>query len=91
MAAAFGQAPGKPAPGITGPCKVVTETDPLLPDHVVYRLAELNAVSEKMLAVAFGNGACNNPGKSFANYLAEFASYGFVTVANGLIDPVYRK
>jgi dienelactone hydrolase len=90
MPAAFGQAPEKPAPGITGPYKVVMETDPLLPDHVIYRPDDVGAVKDKMPVVAFGNGSCNNAGNSFANYLAEVASYGFVAVANGLIDPVYK-
>lgn len=80
---AFGQA----APETTGPYKVVMEMDPSLPEHTVYRPEQVSRVKGKLPVVAYGNGACANAGNAFENYLAEVASYGFLAVANGPIDP----
>jgi hypothetical protein len=75
------------APETTGPYKVVMEMDPSLPEHTVYRPEQVSRVKGKLPVVAYGNGACANAGNAFENYLAEVASYGFLVVANGPIDP----
>ena len=75
------------APETTGPYKVVMEMDPSLPEHTVYRPEQVSRVKGKLPVVAYGNGACANAGNAFENYLAEVASYGFLVVANGPINP----
>lgn len=75
------------APETTGPYKVVMEMVPSLPNHTVYQPENLAGVKGKLPVVAFGNGACANAGNAFQNYLTEVASYGFIIVANGPIDP----
>jgi hypothetical protein len=71
----------------TGPYKIVMEMDPSLPEHTVYRPEDIAGVKGKMPIVAFANGGCGNAGNFFAKYLAQVASYGFLVVANGPIDP----
>jgi hypothetical protein len=81
-------APGTTAPyQTTGPYKVVMETVPTLPEHVVYRPENLKAVKGKMPVVAFANGGCSPAGNAFEFYLREVASYGLLVSANGVIDP----
>lgn len=75
------------APQTTGPYAVVIEEDPSLPGHTIYRPQNLSAVEGKLPVIAWGNGACAAGGDAFANYLAEFASYGMVAVANGTLHP----
>jgi dienelactone hydrolase len=78
---------GQSAPEVTGPYKVVMEADSSLPEHVVYRPANLAAVKGKLPIVAWGNGGCSNAGNAFEFYLREVSSHGFLVVANGPIDP----
>jgi hypothetical protein len=75
------------APETTGPYKVVMEIDPSLAEHTVYRPEQVGSVKGELPVVAYGNGACANAGNAFENYLAEVASYGFLVVANGPINP----
>jgi dienelactone hydrolase len=77
-------------PQTTGPYKVVMEMDPALPRHTIYRPQDLAGVKDKMPVIAFGNGGCGDSGNGFANYLSEVASYGFVAVANGPINPNFN-
>jgi len=70
----------------TGPYRVTMEEDPSLPNHTVYRPADLDTVRGTLPIVAFGNGACANAGNAFERYLAEIASHGFLVVANGPIS-----
>ncbi|EGF90006.1 hypothetical protein ABI_44330 [Asticcacaulis biprosthecium C19] len=70
----------------SGPYKVVVEEDPTLPEHVVYRPADINGVKSGALPVyVFGNGACSHDGTSSRNHLAEIASHGYLVVAPGII------
>ena len=74
----------------SGPFKAIIEQDPALPNHTVYRPADLRALgSRKLPIVAWGNGACANNGTAFRWFLSEIASYGFLVIANGPIgrDP----
>jgi hypothetical protein len=75
------------APETTGPYKIVMEMDSSLAEHTVYRPEDVGRVKGKLPIVAYGNGACANAGNAFENYLAEVASYGFLVVANGPINP----
>jgi dienelactone hydrolase len=77
----------EPLPDTTGPYKVIMEEEASLPDHTVYRPANLAALGEEKLpVVVFGNGACGNAGNAFDRYLAEIASHGYLVIANGPID-----
>ncbi|MEU9351227.1 hypothetical protein AB0D65_09430 [Streptomyces griseoloalbus] len=70
------------ATGGTGPHPAGYEMVSDLPDHTVYRPNTLPA-NEKLPIVAWGNGACRADGTWFQNILTEFASHGFLVIANG--------
>ena len=60
------------------------EVDPALPDHVVYRPADLSRVGEGKLGVfVWGNGACADDGASARLHLSEIASHGYLVIAPG--------
>ncbi len=68
----------------SGPYPAVMEVDPALPDHVVYRPAELSRVGEGRLGVfVWGNGACADDGASARLHLSEIASHGYLVIAPG--------
>jgi hypothetical protein len=79
----------EPVAGTSGPYAVVMEEDPSLPDHTVYRPADLKAVKGKLPVVAFGNGGCVNIGNSFQPLLSELASRGYLVAAPGPIDKAW--
>jgi dienelactone hydrolase len=57
-----------------------------LPDHVVYRPADLGKLGSLKLGVyIFGNGACSDDGASARLHLLEIASHGYVAIAPGRI------
>ena len=57
-----------------------------LPDHVVYRPADLAALgTTKLGVVAWGNGGCSNDGASSRFHLLEIASHGYLVIASGRI------
>jgi hypothetical protein len=68
--------------GGTGPYPASYETVPDLPNHTVYRPNSL-PTDETLPIVAWGNGACRADGTWFENILTEFASHGFLVIANG--------
>lgn len=68
--------------GGTGPYPAGYETVSDLPEHTVYRPHVLPE-SETLPVVAWGNGACRADGTWFENILTEFASHGFLVIANG--------
>ncbi len=70
-----------------GPYKVQEMMEPSLARHTVYRPVNLNALKEKLPIVAFGNGGCSMIGNAFETYLTEIASYGFLVIASGPIQP----
>jgi dienelactone hydrolase len=88
--AALGQDPNFEAqrtipdtPG-SGPYPALMEVDPALPDHVVYRPADLARVGEGKLGVfVWGNGACTDDGASARLHLSEIASHGYLVIAPG--------
>ena len=68
----------------SGPFPALMEVDPALPDHVVYRPADLSAVGSGMLGVfVWGNGACADDGASARLHLSEIASHGYLAIAPG--------
>ncbi|MFF9205942.1 hypothetical protein ACF1AE_29825 [Streptomyces sp. NPDC014986] len=70
------------AAGGTGPHPAGYETVSDLPGHTVYRPDTLPG-NERLPIVAWGNGACRADGTWFRNILTEFASHGFLVIANG--------
>lgn len=68
------------------PVPVVMEMDPTLPDHTVYRPADLKGVKGRLPVVAWGNGACLNIGSRYRAFLEAVAAEGFLVVAGGPID-----
>ncbi len=70
----------------TGPFPAIKEEVASLPQHVVYRPADLSKLGNKKLGVlAWGNGGCSNDGASQRLHLLEIASHGYLAIANGTI------
>jgi enterochelin esterase-like enzyme len=73
----------------TGPYKVVMEVDESLPDHTIYRPADLSAFPEKgklPIIVMSGPGG-DFDGDSYRPFWTEIASYGYLVIAVGLPVP----
>lgn len=67
-----------------GPYPAVTEVIGALPDHVIYRPADLSAFGPNGLGVfVWGNGGCAADGTSQRFHLAQIASYGYLVIAPG--------
>lgn len=77
-----GPAAGVAVAGGSGPYSAGYETSFRLPDHTVYRPNTLPS-GVKLPIVAWGNGACRADGTWFENVLTEWASHGFLVIANG--------
>ena len=70
----------------TGAFPALKEEVPSLPDHVVYRPADLGKLgSTKLGLYLFGNGGCSNDGASSRMHLLEIASHGYLAIALGRI------
>lgn len=70
----------------TGPFPALKEEVASLPQHVVYRPADLSGLGDKKLGVlAWGNGGCSDDGASSRLHLLEIASHGYLAIANGTI------
>jgi hypothetical protein len=70
----------------TGPFAAMKEEVASLPEHVVYRPRDLDALgSQKLGVVAWGNGGCSVDGASSRFHLLELASHGYVVIASGRI------
>lgn len=68
----------------TGKYPALKEETPSLPDHTVYRPADLAALGAKKLGVyVFGNGACSDDAASSRLHLLEVASHGYLVIAPG--------
>ncbi|QFU91264.1 alpha/beta hydrolase [Amycolatopsis sp. YIM 10] len=80
--ATAGAAPPPSALGGSGPYSAGYETSFRLPDHTIYRPNTL-PTGVKLPIVAWGNGACRADGTWFENILTEWASHGFLVIANG--------
>ncbi len=76
---------GPDTPG-TGAYPAMKEEVASLPDHVVYRPANVAALgSLKLGVVAWGNGGCSDDAASTRNHLLELASHGYLVIASGRI------
>lgn len=70
----------------TGPYPSIKEVRRDLPNHTVYRPANLAAIEPGSLGViGWGNGGCYTDGASARLHLAELASHGYIVVAPGPI------
>ena len=70
----------------TGKYPALKEEVASLPDHVVYRPADLSKLGPGKLGVlAWGNGGCSADGAGGRLHLAEIASHGYLAIANGRI------
>ena len=80
----FGVPPYHPpeTPLGSGPLKAVMIAEPDLPEHIVYRPANL-ASAGKLPIIAWGNGACIHAGNRFRSFLTEVASHGFLVISAG--------
>ena len=70
----------------TGRFPAMKEAVASLPDHVVYRPANLAAMGNTKLALyIYGNGGCSDDGASSRLHLLEIASHGYLAIAPGRI------
>lgn len=70
----------------TGRHPALKEEVASLPDHVVYRPADLGKLGSRKLGIyVFGNGACSDDGASARLHLLEIASHGYIAIAPGRI------
>lgn len=70
----------------SGPYPALYEAVSGLPDHIVYRPADLRRMGAKKLGVViWGNGGCTDDGASARLHLSEIASHGYVAIAAGAI------
>jgi dienelactone hydrolase len=76
-------APETPLGG--GPYAAIMVTDPGLPEHVIYRPANL-AAAGSLPVVVWGNGACMHAGNRFRTFLTEIASHGFLVISAGRLE-----
>ncbi|WP_315761749.1 hypothetical protein [Sphingomonas sp. Y38-1Y] len=73
-----------PDTGGTGPYRAIREVDATLPDHVVYRPADLGALKGRKLGIlVWGNGGCSEDGASARQHLTQIASNGYLVIAPG--------
>lgn len=73
--------PAVAAPSGSGPYPADWTTTSALPNHTVYRPA--NLPTAPMPVVVWSNGACSADGTSAQNFLREIASHGFLVISNG--------
>src|ERR1700744_5232752 len=68
----------------TGKYPALKETVDSLPNHVIYRPADLTKLGKEKLGVlAWGNGGCAADGAGARFPLSEFASHGFFPMPRG--------
>jgi hypothetical protein len=70
----------------TGMYPALKEEVASLPDHVIYRPANLSKLGSTKLGIyLFGNGGCSDDGASARLHLLEIASHGYLSIALGRI------
>lgn len=87
LAPAFAQQPNNASDTQgTGKFPALKETVASLPDHVVYRPANLAGLGKTKLGLyVFGNGGCSDDGASARMHLLEIASHGYLAIAPGRV------
>lgn len=68
----------------TGAYPAVMTADAALPDHVIYRPANIPA-APLLGVLVWGNGGCRADGASARQHLIEIASHGYVVIAPGQV------
>ena len=73
----------------SGRYAVVMEEDAGLPDHTVYRPADLTAIQgeQRLPIVAFAGPGCDANGTAFRPFFTEVASHGFLLIVSGPPEP----
>jgi len=61
---------------------VVAEEDPTLPNHSIYRPADLTTLNEKLPIVVWGEGGCFLPSSAFGEFLGSIALANYLVIAN---------
>lgn len=70
----------------TGPFPAIKRVEPGLPDQVVYRPADLDALGATKLGIyAFGNGSCTDDAAHTRLHVLEVASHGYLAIVPGAI------
>jgi len=73
--------------GGSGPYKAVMSNESGLPDFTIYRPKDLKKAATKaggkLPVILFANGGCSKISLSYANFLIEIASHGYVIAAIG--------
>ena len=83
---ASGTVAAQPPERGTGRYPALFEERADLPDHVVYRPADLTRLKGERLGIyVWGNGGCSADGTSSRNHLLEIASHGYLVIAAGRI------
>lgn len=88
LTALMGAVQAQPAPDSagSGAYPALLEEVASLPDHVVYRPAQLDAIKPRQLGLyLYGNGGCTDDGAHTRLHLLEIASHGYVAIALGRI------
>jgi hypothetical protein len=67
---------------LDGPHEVTVETDPGLPKFTIFRPKDLGP-GKKYPIIAWGQGGCSTDGLSNPEFNAEFASFGYLSIADG--------
>ncbi|HWW21582.1 MAG TPA: hypothetical protein VNZ06_12300 [Steroidobacteraceae bacterium] len=76
----------KPDTPGTGQYPAIKEMVASLPNHVIYRPADLSKFGPRKLGVlAWGNGGCAADGAGARFHLSEIASHGYLAIAAGTI------
>ena len=70
----------------TGQYPALKEMVASLPNHVIYRPADLSKLKEKLGVLAWGNGGCSADGAGGRFHLTEIASHGYLAIASGTIQ-----
>jgi hypothetical protein len=59
-----------------------------LPTHTIYHPADMAALGNaKLPVIVWGNGGCRNTGNRYRWFVTDIASYGYLILAVGRIDP----
>lgn len=84
MRDAYNRTPDTPG---TGPYPAIKEIAATLPDHVLYRPADLSRFGPrlKLGVLVWGNGGCSDDGASARLHLEEIASHGYIAIAPGSV------
>jgi para-nitrobenzyl esterase len=81
---AFNKKPDTPGTGKYPALKEMVES---LPNHVIYRPANMDLLGKEKLGVlVWGNGGCAADGAGARFHLAEIASHGYLAIASGSIQ-----